>query len=408
MKILIPAIKNSLFDSIPEIRASAAKALGKLSKGLGLANSIELLEWLNMNLHRQDLAASERSGAAQGLSEVVSAHGDNFFSNQCKEIITLARSPEMYLRESYRSTMAYLPTSFGNFVNYLVVMLPIMIEGLADESEEVRKVSMRNVKICIQQYGKKASEMLCKPILAMMFDKDSRVRMSSSILMYQLVKEMENDIIKSQPKYIKMEMKYQILSGMFILKFDPIDKVQVQASQIWKSLVDAPVHILRMIIETLIKMVFDNIQSKHEELQEMGLSCMRGLVEKFGERIVNESLDIFESYLEQATDINQTSGINRVILNMAGAASHRLLLQIKQRLTTIADPFLVSDDNQIRELSAKVFITIFKRLGDPGYTQSIMDVSFLQKLHILMQDKENAKKKKEIDHLISSVKFMLD
>ena len=72
--------------------------------------------------------------------------------------------------------MAYLQTSFGNFVNYLVVMLPIMIEGLADESEEVSKVSMRNVKICIQAYGKKASEMLCTPILAMMFDKDSRVR----------------------------------------------------------------------------------------------------------------------------------------------------------------------------------------------------------------------------------------
>jgi HEAT repeat protein len=54
MKILIPAIKNSLFDSIPEIRASAAKALGKLSKGLGLVNSIELIEWLNQNLCKKD------------------------------------------------------------------------------------------------------------------------------------------------------------------------------------------------------------------------------------------------------------------------------------------------------------------------------------------------------------------
>jgi len=133
-------------------------------------------------------------------------------------------------------------------------------------------------------------------------------------------------------------------------------------------LVDAPVHILRMIIEVLIKMVFDNIQSKHEELQEMGLSCMRGLVEKFGERIVNESLDIFESYLEKSTDINQTSGINRVILNMSGAASHRLLLQIKPRLIHFADPFLVNDGDSIRELSAKVFMTIFKRLGDQTYT----------------------------------------
>ena len=43
MKILMPAIKNSLFDSIPEIRASAAKALGSLSKGLGLNNSQDML-----------------------------------------------------------------------------------------------------------------------------------------------------------------------------------------------------------------------------------------------------------------------------------------------------------------------------------------------------------------------------
>jgi hypothetical protein len=54
MKILIPAIKSSLFDSIPEIRASAAKAIGKLSKGLGLGNSVELLDWLNLNLKRKD------------------------------------------------------------------------------------------------------------------------------------------------------------------------------------------------------------------------------------------------------------------------------------------------------------------------------------------------------------------
>jgi signal transduction protein with GAF and PtsI domain len=91
---------------------------------------------------------------------------------------------------------------------------------------------------------------------------------------------------------------------------------------------------------------------------------MRGLVEKFGERIVNESLDIFEGYLEQAKDLRETSGISRVILNMAGAASHRLLLQIKGRLTAIADPFLVNSDTQIRELSVRVYLTIFKRLGD--------------------------------------------
>jgi HEAT repeat protein len=150
MKILIPAIKASLFDPIPEIRASAAKAIGKLSKGLGLANSIELLDWLNTNLKRPDMPASERSGAAQGLSEVVSSHGDNFFGNQCKEIFGLARSEHVYLRESYRTVLAFMPTSNPGFVKYLRATLPIIIDGLGDESEEVRRVSLRNVRICIQ------------------------------------------------------------------------------------------------------------------------------------------------------------------------------------------------------------------------------------------------------------------
>lgn len=91
---------------------------------------------------------------------------------------------------------------------------------------------------------------------------------------------------------------------------------------------------------------------------------------------------------------------------MASAASHRLLLQIKSRLTTIADPFLVHEDKQIREYSVKVFITIFKRLGDTTYTQNCLDVSFLKKLHILMQDKDN--NKNEIANLIKGLTFMIE
>lgn len=64
----------------------------------------------------------------------------------------------------------------------------------------------------------------------MMFDKDFKVRTSSSVLMYQLVKELENDIIKSQPKYISNETKNEILSAMFILKYDTIERVATQAA----------------------------------------------------------------------------------------------------------------------------------------------------------------------------------
>ena len=57
----------------------------------------------------------------------------------------------------------------------------------------------------------------------------------------------------------------------------------------------------------------------------MGLNCMRGLVEKFGEKIVNQALDIIEIYLEKATELKQTIGITKVIYNMTQAAPIKLL-----------------------------------------------------------------------------------
>jgi hypothetical protein len=66
---------------------------------------------------------------------------------------------------------------------------------------------------------------LVKPVNRMMFSTDWKVRESSSILMYQLVKELENDILKSTPTFVDQETKQRILCSMFILKYDPIDKV---------------------------------------------------------------------------------------------------------------------------------------------------------------------------------------
>jgi hypothetical protein len=134
-----------------------------------------------------------------------------------------------------------------------------MIQGLSDDTEEVRKISLRNVKICIKLYGKQAPNQLVMPIMEMMFHRDFRVRQSSSVLMYQLVKELENDIIKSQPKYVSQETKSEILSSMFILKYDIIERVATQAAQIWKNIIENQLKVLKSIINVLTKQIFDII-----------------------------------------------------------------------------------------------------------------------------------------------------
>lgn len=165
LEILMPAVKSSLFDSIPEIRASAAKAIGSLSKGLGLeASKKDIIDWLYQVLHQETLASSERSGAAQGYAEIIAKHTNQYFEDQLTMIFEKARDKNVSIRESFRGVLVFLPTCYKPYVNYLPKVLPLTIEGLSDDDEEVRKVSLRHVKICIKQYGKVSPIQLVTPI----------------------------------------------------------------------------------------------------------------------------------------------------------------------------------------------------------------------------------------------------
>ena len=56
-------------DPIPEVRSVAARALGSLIRGMGEDNFPDLVPWLFETLKSEN-SNVERSGAAQGLSEV--------------------------------------------------------------------------------------------------------------------------------------------------------------------------------------------------------------------------------------------------------------------------------------------------------------------------------------------------
>lgn len=56
-------------DPIPEVRSVAARALGSLIRGMGEDNFPDLVAWL-LDTLKSDNSNVERSGAAQGLSEV--------------------------------------------------------------------------------------------------------------------------------------------------------------------------------------------------------------------------------------------------------------------------------------------------------------------------------------------------
>jgi len=136
----------------------------------------------------------------------------------------------------------------------------------------------------------------------------------------------------------------------------------------------------------------------------MGLGCMRGLVEKFGEKLVHEALDIFENLLDTATDLTQTVGVCRVLCNMAQAASHRLLIQISPRLMGIMDPFLASPSAETRDYATEVFVILFRRQSEKAWTDANLQKSIMDKLNVFIKDN----KMEEADILVISLKQILN
>jgi len=169
--------------------------------------------------------------------------------------------------------------------------------------------------------------------------------------MYQLIKELENDVIKLQPKYITIEMKQNIISSLFILRHDTVERVSTQASQIWKNIIENQPKTLKAVINVLIDLVISIIQSPHTELQDMGLGCMRGLSEKFGEKIVNEAIDVLETHLARAQEDAQTVGICKAFLNMVEASTDKLIHEIKARFVKIIDQLIAHENLEVRALT---------------------------------------------------------
>lgn len=108
----------------------------------------------------------------------------------------------------------------------------------------------------------------------------------------------------------------------------------------------------------------------------MGLGCMRGLAEKFGEKIVNEAIDVLESYLEKAEEDAQTVGICKAFLNMASASSDKLIHEIKMRFVQIIDQLIAHPNEKVRALTVQITLTYFYRIGESSSVNQVLERSF--------------------------------
>ena len=250
--LLIGDLKATLVDPIPDCRSTAAKSLGYLTRSLGEATFPDLRPWL-VELLKSDVGSSvEKSGAAQGLSEVLCAGGATMVENVLREEILPLRSySKASVREGVFWLLTFLPSSLGQaFAPLIDYSFPSLIIGLSDENEPVRDVAMRAGRIMIQSHGKAHIDKFLPSLETALSDDDSRIRVSSLTLLGDLFNtiagakiskgdsDTQDDIRQAERAQSQIalilgsETRKRILSSLYLRRSDSSAVVRQNAIQV--------------------------------------------------------------------------------------------------------------------------------------------------------------------------------
>ncbi|CAD6505328.1 BgTH12-00819 [Blumeria graminis f. sp. triticale] len=400
LPILVAGLKIAIVDPVPTTRATASKALGSLTEKLGEDVLPDLIPSLMQTL-RSDTGAGDRLGSAQALSEVLAGLGTTRLDETLPTILQNASSSKPEIREGFISLFIFLPVCFGNsFANYLTKVIPVILQGLADEVESIRETSLRAGRLLVKNFSTRSIELLLPELERGLFDDNYRIRLSSTELIGDLLFNLTGIKVETEQDdedtyeavaasasllaILGEEKRNKVLSALYICRCDTSGLVRTAAVRVWKALVANP-RTLKELIPTLTKLIVDRLGSSPEQ-KEIAGNALSELVRKAGDGVLSSLLPVLEEGL-RSTDADAKQGICIALRELIGSASPEALEDHEKTLISVVRIALIDPNSAVRESAAEAFDSLQQILGKRAVDQVL---PYLLSLLRTDSDAENA------------------
>ncbi|KAG8596974.1 hypothetical protein GDO81_002124 [Engystomops pustulosus] len=380
---VIPGLKTSLIDPVPEVRTVTAKALGAMVKGTGESCFQDLLPWL-MDTLASDYSSVDRSGAAQGLSEVMAGLGVEKLDKLMPEIVSTASKVDIapHVRDGYIMMFIYLPITFGDkFTPYVGPIIPCILKALADENEFVRDTALRAGQRVITMYAETAIALLLPQLEQGLFDDLWRIRFSSVQLLGDLLfhisgvtgkmttetaSEDDNFGTAQSTKAIIStlgpERRNRVLAGLYMGRSDTQLVVRQASLHVWKIVVSNTPRTLREILPTLFALLLGFLASTCADKRTIAARTLGDLVRKLGEKILPEIIPILEDGLKSDKS-DQRQGVCIGLSEIMKSTSRDAVLFFSESLVPTVRKALCDPLEEVREAAAKTFEQLHSTIG---------------------------------------------
>ena len=380
---LMPDLKGSLLDPIPDVRSIAAKALGSLTRGLGEDALPDLRPWLLEQLRLEGLSSAERSGAAQGLTEVLIASGnDAVESLMLNDILPLQSHPAHSTREGVLWVLCFLPPAMGQgFTRMLDDSLPALISGLSDENEQVREVAIRAGRVLIKSHGKVHFDKIVPILQNGMTDEDHRIRLSSLMLLGDLLSmiggttvlrtdgDTQDDIRRAEraqaqiTQVLGIKTRNHVLSDVYLARSDNAHAVRHAAVQVWKTVVSVTARTLRQILQVLVSRVVKDLASGDVEKTEMAGKCLGDIVRKLGDSVLPQVIPVLRNSLYDG-DHNTRRGVCVGLTEVIGSSTKDQIIRFLDIIVKVVQDAICDDHEGVREMAASSFQNLYNLVGN--------------------------------------------
>jgi HEAT repeat protein len=385
---LMNEIRSVLLDPIPSTRATAAKAVGTLVRGMGEEEFSGLVSWL-LDTIQNSPGFIERSGAAQGLSEVIAALPEHRFKlDLFPYVVQQTESERPSTREGFVSVFQFLPDAWGlSFAPYLDKALPIITRGLADEVDGVREASLKAGQAVVAAYALHATDLLVPSLKKGIFDDNWRIRQSSVQLLGEFLGKAlgrpvntgagganDEDSVAQEDLdiggVIGADSANEILSVLYIVRNDPNQAVQQRASTTWKSVVSNTPKMLKSILPGLMKIVVAALEQRVGDKRQVACDTLADIVIKLGHRVLPEILPHLDEALASSSPALR-EGACLGLCDVMGASGKSFLLDFLDKIIPAVRIGLSDEVGMVQEAAAKAFDVLYENVGSVAINEII-------------------------------------
>ncbi|XWS64788.1 hypothetical protein CRYUN_Cryun05aG0033900 [Craigia yunnanensis] len=376
--LLLPEVKKVLVDPIPEVRSVAARAIGSLIRGMGEENFPDLVPWLFDTL-KSDNGNVECSGAAQGLSEVLAALGTTYFENVLPDIIRNCSHQKASVRDGYLTLFKYFPRSLGvQFQNYLQLVLPAILDGLADENESVRDAALGAGHVLVEHYATTSLPLLLPAVEDGIFNDNWRIRRSSVELLGDLLFKVagtfgkalleggsDDEGASTEPhgraiiEVLGRDKRNEVLAALYMVRTDVSLTVRQAALHVWKTIVANTPKTLKEIMPVLMNTLITSLASASSEWRQVAGRSLGELVRKLGERVLPLIIPILSLGLKDL-DASRRQGVCIGLSEVMASAGKSQLLSFMDELIPTIRTALCDSVPEVRESAGLAFSTLYK------------------------------------------------